>query len=402
MASDPSGERCWPWTPLAGLCTVGHVETLGQASRVAGRLVVSGGHGDRQSSIRVGGPCRVLRTTRPQPLAPSRGFRLQHWPPLGSLHTGPFARAQLQTDDRPGAGALGASPTWACNVASVATIQGQPLSWGPFAVPGLTPGPQSLGRPPPEVQLLSLPVLSVLRLISPQQPVTLLCTPSPSRRGRPPARDRFCPQSLQRLGCAGELLSCHLAFPEQLWPPVFPGLGDRLVSFCKDAPLSRPKNCSFCHIARLSAQGFLQARVPVQACSPASGALLVPSPAHLLPWHPHQAVVRHPWPPPLSVLGLKRRGAAVPAWPPRRPSLLAHSPCAATRPRPPGLQARQLRTGVGEGVPEGDRPVGGLQGAGLGSLSVSSRARWEGCRGLLTAPFTRSVLGLLPSYVWLP
>lgn len=196
----------------------------------------------RQAALHpVGGPCRVLRTTRPQPLAPSRGFRLQHWPPLGSLHTGPFARAQLQTDDRPGAGALVASPTWACNVASVATTQGQPLSWGPSAVPGLSPGSQSLGRPPPEVQLLSLPVLSVLWLISPQQPVTLLCTPSPSRRGRPPARGRFCPQRLQRLGCAGELPSCHLAFPEQLWPPVFPGFGDRLVSFCKDTPLSRPQ-----------------------------------------------------------------------------------------------------------------------------------------------------------------
>lgn len=286
----------------------------------------------RQAALHPGGgPCQVLRTTRPQPLAPSRGFRLQHWPPLGSLHTGPFARAQLQTDDRPAAGALAASPTWACNVALVATTQGRPLSWGPSAVPGLSPGSQSLGQPPPEVQLLSLPVLSVLRLISPQQPVTLLCTPSPSRRGRPPARGRFCPQRLQKLGCAGELPSCHLAFLSSCGPQSFQDSGTGLSPSARTHPSPAPKNCSFCHIACLSAQGFLQARVP--------------SPAHLLPWHPHQEVVRHPWPPPLSVLGLKRRGAAVPAWPPRRPSLLARSPCASSG--TPGSTAQNRGGGGG-------------------------------------------------------
>lgn len=96
--------------------------------------------------------------------------------------------------------------------------------------------------------------------------------------------------------------------------------------------------------ACLPAQGFLQARVP--------------SPAHLLPWHLHQEVVRHPWPPPLSVLGLKRRGAAVPAWPPRRPSLLACSPCASSG--TPGSTAQNRGGGGGsrEGQASGWSPGG--------------------------------------------
>lgn len=241
----------------------------------------------------------------------------------------------LRTDDRPGAGAPGALSSPAIHPASPARAHEAALA---VTVPGTLCWAQPHNQAPQLCGCGHPWPLCPPAHRSPQQPVSL-----PSA---------FSPGAI--VGPWTSLSSCA---------PSPPGRTAR----------SHPKNHSFSP----TAWQFPQAWVPDQPSSPASSALLTPSPTGRLP-SAAPGGSQTPWPRP-SVLGQPS-----PSRPTGQP--LAGCPLTSCGHRSSVTSGSTAQSQGGEGVPEGVRPVAG----GFPEVWPETRG------GILTTRFARHVLGSVP------